>query len=276
MERGSNTGKKNSKCKPQSSSKKPKNNDFPSIKQLDVLAALLGVIGTAFIALSGVGSHKLPQIIAVFIGGVCLWAGGCLFWYAQEKKQDIPSESKKPQETQSATRAFSIITTWQESYGTKPEIWLLQDSVVRPIYHALMVNFTNLSNNPIMVDSYLIEQESKNGQWTVVSLPYGLSGGVIFTGHSLNKVRETNYTTLDSVIANKNINPHETVRGWVFLIKLITRESNGPLRFKMADALGNVSTEPMAAKANVGFPVQPPMVEILKDDRDISNIPMAK
>ena len=61
------------------------------------------------------------------------------------------------------------------------------------------------------------------------------------------------YTTLDQAIANKNIAPFETVRGWVFL----TKPTVGEIRLKTFDATGESHTEPIMGKLSGGWLTQP-------------------
>ena len=134
-----------------------------------------------------------------------------------------------------------------------------------------MINFTNLSDQSIMIESYIIEQLNKNGQWEEVSLPYG-QNGTTYYGATRKDVREIQYVTFDWSVGDKNIATNETVRGWVFLAKPLA----GKLRLKVISTTGFTSTQPIEANPTGGWAIQPQMTEYLKEPHDISGLPIAK
>ena len=172
--------------------------------------------------------------------------------------------------------AFSAKYTWTSGMSANgPDKWLVGGGEVFPIYFGFLVNFSNLGDVPLMIDSYVIENKAEHEEWQVISLPQGAGMGTIYEGENRKEVYQMNYTTLESVLANKNILPNETVRGWLFLSKPYL---SGKLRLKVTDVFGKSYIEPLEGKqSSDGWNFQPLlMTPSNRGSTDISIIPFHK
>jgi len=144
------------------------------------------------------------------------------------------------------------------------------------VYHcAALISFKNLLPYPILIESYTVEEEVSKDKWERDDLEYvsmaGEGGGAFFAG-GIKDANEMIYTTFDEVISNKNIEPNETVRGWIFLKRLLW---TNPLRFTVEDSSDRYYSEPLEWSA-MSNPIQPFMIRDGRRHVDISTVPMAK
>lgn len=117
-----------------------------------------------------------------------------------------------------------------------------------PISIALYVRYTNLQSVASMIDSYAVEVRDRNNVWIKLSRVSG-KDGIVYSATDLSKALRVNMGegAFDRLLENRNIQPNETVRGWIFLElpKDIIVDNRDKWRFTMRDALGVETTEPM-------------------------------
>ncbi len=167
--------------------------------------------------------------------------------------------------------AFSVEITWMDTMGTTSDWCLADTGSVIPIRSGFLVNFTNLTGSPVMIDSYEIDEEIKPGIWKSASLPFGDSR--FFIGPDRHDVTEVQYQTLDDSLANKNLAANETVRGWIFVAG--TPWWPPPkYRFVANDTMGRSFTEPLLIKGTPR-PIQPMMLSVKERHLNISTVPVA-
>jgi hypothetical protein len=143
-----------------------------------------------------------------------------------------PSPATQAATTPSGTPPFSVAMSWQGGPN-----WFV-GSLTQPIEMSFIIELTSLKSTRTMIRSYELQEEDSDGQWqSADAIPAGQTKDArFFTGGDLKAAKEVKYTCFDSVIANKNIDPGETVRGWVFL----QRWPIGELRLKIWGMDGSV------------------------------------
>jgi len=153
--------------------------------------------------------------------------------------------------------------------------WYVANGVNTPYHCAALISFKNLLPTPLLIESYTVEEEVSSDKWRRVDLQYvsmaGEDGGAFFDG-SVTDADEVIYTTFDQVISNKNIEPNETARGWIFLKRMWW---TNPLRFTIEDSSGQYYSE-FLQPSGIPNPVQPMMITIGRRHVNISAVPIAK
>ena len=212
------------------------------------------------------------------------------------------------QNTRPIAHTFAWHVTWGGGQFTpdgKPREWYVMGKQRVVIYNAYMVYFTNLSSKPISVDSYVMEWKTKGGfwvkpadkegQWKRANIPYDDEGKIyIAMPVDLKNVKEEKYTTLESVLLKKNIEPNETVTGWVFIdaTVFVDKMPEGwdhhigivPTRMKIQTATGEIFVETFkfpqpeitTPSDDVGLPTDPPLRQRTDNYRDISGLQEAR
>jgi hypothetical protein len=130
--------------------------------------------------------------------------------------------------------------------------WLLHApqgvQTLSPIPVAVHVRYTNLQPVASMIDRYTVEAQGSNNEWVRLSRIDGRYG-VIYWATNLNDAVRVAMVDgpFDLLLQNKNIQPNETVRGWIFLEipPNVTIGDDPTWRFSVKDMLGVESTGPM-------------------------------
>jgi hypothetical protein len=162
---------------------------------------------------------------------------------------------------------FSVKSSWVMNQEGGAQMWAVRSGVVIHVPTAMVVYFTNLKSTPVMIYSSFVEQETAQGKWENISLPFG-SETSVFLGSDLKDVVEWKYPTFDLVSANKNIGSGETISGWLLLAKRPT----GKIRLGIIDAAGVTATEVIGTLA--GSPLIP-TIESTHIHSDISKLPQS-
>lgn len=172
---------------------------------------------------------------------------------------------------------FAISGSWVENDMTpnmKPYCWIVEGGYVTSIPSAIKVSFVNLQDVSVMINSYALEGQKTNGAWESIDFQNRSYPVRVFWGTDFKKVIEYRYETFDSAIQRKNIGAHETVEGWIFLIKQIADYQ--AFRFTFRDSMGHSHQQLMAWLESINWPAQPPMMEETSNEVDISGLPQNK
>ena len=159
--------------------------------------------------------------------------------------------------------------------------WMLHQvkrmEIASPISIAIYLRYTNLMPVASMIDGYSVEVNNGNKEWVKLNRIPGTDGTVYWV-YDVKQALRVNMEdgAFDRLLQNRNIQPNETVRGWVFLELPKDVPDDKAWRFTMRDATGNESTEIISLTASgnsqtesiqeQGFSVMPP-------PRDFTNIP---
>ena len=145
---------------------------------------------------------------------------------------------------------------WQAP-NSPPSQWIVEHGKATPIYSAILVSFVNLKTIPILINSYLVEQETTNGNWEQVNYQFmGMQEHTRFYfGDNPKFVREQEYETFDSAMQSHNIGPNETIRGWFFFTRPTKTKNN--YRFSFTDSTGLIyPPEKIISHSNPTVPSQ--------------------
>jgi hypothetical protein len=201
--------------------------------------------------------------------------------------QTVPAGEALKNSTQSIGNAASVTLEfavaveagWLHPRTMDEDFWMIYadkngSMIASPINGLLYMRFTNLSNAPIMIDSYSIELLNDKGEWVKLVTIDGHSGEVYNRGPSedMRQARrsEIEQDTFDYVIANKNIEPHQTVRGWVFVEAPSAHSENGKeARFSVTDVVGNKAVGSVQVLSEESQSIQPRLLHI-GETKDLS------
>jgi len=157
--------------------------------------------------------------------------------------------------------------------------WLIRGDkkgriIASPINGILYIRFTNLGDAPIMIDSYSIEVLSGKQEWVRLVTIDAHSGEVYNRGPTddMKQACRSNIEqdTFDYAIANKNIEPRHTVRGWVFVeAPEAGLEGGKEARFNVTDILGNKAVRPIKVLTGESQSVQPRLLHV-GETKDLS------
>jgi hypothetical protein len=168
---------------------------------------------------------------------------------------------------------------WVHSKSMDENFWLLHGDkdgtiIASPINGLLYIRFTNLGDAPIMINSYSIEILNSKQEWVRLVTIDAHNGEVYNRGSSddLKQARRTHIEqdTFDYMIANKNIEPRHTVRGWAFVEgPEANLDSGTEARFIVTDVLGNRGVCPIEVLTGESQSVQPRLLHV-GETKDLS------
>jgi hypothetical protein len=183
--------------------------------------------------------------------------------------------------TGKAERDFEVAVEagWLHPKSMDESFWLVHGDnkgliIASPINGLLYIRFTNLGDAPIMIDSYSIELLNGKQEWIRLVTIDAHSGEVYNRGPTgdMKQARRSNIEqdTFDYAIANKNIEPRHTVRGWVFVeAPEAGLEGGKEARFNVTDALGNKAVRPIKMLTEESQSMQPRLLHV-GETKDLS------
>ena len=168
---------------------------------------------------------------------------------------------------------------WLHPKSMDESFWLIHGDkkgsiIASPINGLLYIRFTNLGDAPIMIDSYSIEVSSGKQEWVRLVTIDAHSGEVYNRGPTddMKQASRSNIEqdTFDYAIANKNIEPRHTVRGWVFVeAPEAGLEGGKEARFNVTDILGNKAVRPIKVLTGESQSMQPRLLHV-GETKDLS------
>ena len=168
---------------------------------------------------------------------------------------------------------------WLHPKSMDENFWLVHGKkngsiIASPINGLLYIRFTNLGDTPIMIDSYSIEMLNGKEEWVRLVTIDAHSGEVYNRGPTddMKQARRSNIEqdTFDYAIANKNIEPHDTVRGWVFVEAPEADLANiKDARFEITSVLGNTAVRPIKVLTEESQSIQPRLLHV-GETKDLS------
>lgn len=201
--------------------------------------------------------------------------------------QTVPPGGPLKSSTQSTGKASAVTLEfavaveagWLHPRTMEEDFWMIHadkngSMIASPINGLLYMRFTNLSDAPLMIDSYSIELLNDKGEWVKLVTIDGHSGEVYNSGPTddMRQARrsEIEQDTFDYVIANRNIEPHQTVRGWVFVEAPNAHFEHGKeARFSVTDILGNKAVGSIQVLSEESESIQPRLLHI-GETKDLS------
>jgi len=174
---------------------------------------------------------------------------------------------------------IAVEAGWLHPKSMDENFWLIHGDkkgsiIASPINGLLYIRFTNLGETPIMIDSYSIEVLNSKQEWVTLVTIDAHSGEVYNRGptNDLKQARRSNIEqdTFDYAIANKNIEPRHTVRGWVFVeAPEAGLEGGKEARFNVTDILGNKAARPIKVLTEESQSMQPRLLHV-GETKDLS------
>jgi hypothetical protein len=168
---------------------------------------------------------------------------------------------------------------WLHPKSMDESFWLIHGDkkgfmIASPINGLLYVRFTNLGAAPIMIDSYSIDVLNVKQEWIRLVTIDAHSGEVYNRGPSddMKQACRSNIEqdTFDYAIANKNIEPRHTVRGWIFVEAPEADLDGGKeARFNVTDVLGNKAVRPIKVLTGESQSMQPRLLHV-GETKDLS------
>lgn len=168
---------------------------------------------------------------------------------------------------------------WLHPKSMDESFWLIHGDkkgliIASPINGLLYIRFTNLGDAPIMIDSYSIEVLNGKQDWVRFVIMDAHSGEVYNRGptEDMKQARRSNIEqdTFDYAIANKNIEPRHTVRGWVLIeAPEAGLEGGKEARFNVTDILGNKAVRPIKVLTEASQSMQPRLLHV-GETKDLS------
>jgi hypothetical protein len=175
--------------------------------------------------------------------------------------------------------AVAVEAGWLHPRSMDEDFWLIHGDkdgsiIASPINGLLYIRFTSLSDTPTMIDSYSIEVLNGKEEWVRLVTISAHSGDVYNRGPTddMKQARRSNIEqdTFDYAIANKNIGPHDTVRGWVFVeAPEADLEDIKDARFNVTDILGNKAARPIKLLSDASESIQPRLLHV-GETKDLS------
>ena len=175
--------------------------------------------------------------------------------------------------------AVAVEAGWLHPKSMDENFWLIHGDkdgsiIASPINGLLYIRFTNLGDAPIMIDSYSIEVLDGKEKWLRLVTINAHGGEAYNRGPTddMKQARRSNIEqdTFDYAITNNNIEPHVTVRGWVFV-----EAPEGDLqtvkdaRFNVTDILGNKAVRPIKLLTEEPQSIQPRLLHV-GETKDLS------
>jgi hypothetical protein len=175
--------------------------------------------------------------------------------------------------------AVAVEAGWLHPKSMDESFWLIHGDkngsiIASPINGLLYMRFTNLSDAPIMIDSYSIEVLNGKGEWLRLVTIDAHSGEVYNRGPTddMKQARRSviEQDTFDYMIANREIEPRHTIRGWVFVeAPDADLESVKEARFNVMDILGNKAVRPIQVVSEESQSIQPRLLHV-GETKDLS------
>ena len=202
-------------------------------------------------------------------------------------RQTVPAEEPFEVSTPSIDKtappeldfAVAVEAGWLHPKSMDENFWLIHGDkdraiIASPINGLLYIRFSNVGDAPIMIDSYSIEVLNGKQEWIRLVTIDAHSGEVYNRGPTddMKQARRSNIEqdTFDYMIANKEIEPRHTVRGWVFVETPEADLENGKeARFNVTDILGNKAVRPIKVLAGEPHSVQPRLLHV-GETKDLS------
>jgi hypothetical protein len=184
-------------------------------------------------------------------------------------------------EAASSERDFEVALEagWLHPRSMDESFWLVHGDkqgliIASPINGLLFIRFTNLGAVPIMIDSYSIEVLNGKKEWVRLVTIDAHSGEVYNRGPTdyMKQACRSNIEqeTFDYAIANNNIEPGHTVRGWVFVeAPAGGLEGGKEARFNLTDTLGNKAVRPIKVLTEESQSTQPRLLHV-GETKDLS------
>ncbi len=176
--------------------------------------------------------------------------------------------------------AVALEAGWLHPKSMDENFWLLHSGhngalIASPINGMLYIRFTNLGDAPVMIDSYSIEVLNGKQEWVRLVPIDAHSGEVYNRGPSddMKQARRSNIEqdAFDYLIANKDIEPRHTVRGWLFVESPAAGLENAKEgRFTVRDVLGNEAVRPIRVLTGESQSDQPILLHV-GETRDLSH-----
>ena len=175
--------------------------------------------------------------------------------------------------------AVAVEAGWLHPKSMDENFWMIHGDkkgsiIASPINGILYIRFTNLSDAPIMIDSYSIEVLNGKQEWVRLVTIDAHSGHVYNRGRTndMKQARRSNIEqdTFDYMIANKDIEPRHTVRGWVFVeVPEGDLQTVKDARFNGTDILGNKAVRPIKLLTEESQSIQPKLLHV-GETKDLS------
>jgi hypothetical protein len=175
--------------------------------------------------------------------------------------------------------AVAVEAGWLHPRTMDENFWLIHGDkngsiIASPINGLLYIRFTNLGDAPIMIASYWIEVLNGKGDWLRLAIINAHSGEVYNRGPAddMKQARRSNIEqdTFDYIIANREIDPGHTVRGWVFVeAPDADLENVKEARFNVTDVLGNKAVRPIQVLSVESQPTEPILLHV-GETKDLS------
>ena len=168
---------------------------------------------------------------------------------------------------------------WLHPKSMDESFWMVHGDkngsiIASPINGLLFIRLTNSGNTPVMIDSYSIEVLNGKREW-VRLVTMNAHGGEVYNRGPTDDMKQAcrsniEQDTFDYAIANNNIEPHHTVRGWVFVeAPEIGLEGDKEARFNVTDALGNRAVRPIKMLTEKSESMQPRLLHV-GETKDLS------
>jgi len=168
---------------------------------------------------------------------------------------------------------------WLHPKSMDENFWLIRGDkngtlIASPINGLLYIRFTDLGEAAIMIDSYSIEVLNGQQEWVRLVTMNAHSGEVYNRGRTddmkqacRSKIEQDSF---DYGIANKNIEPRHTIRGWVFVEGTESSlEDVKEARFSITDVLGNKAVRPIKVLTDESQSTQPRLLHV-GETKDLS------
>jgi hypothetical protein len=168
---------------------------------------------------------------------------------------------------------------WLHPKSMDENFWLIHGDkngtlIASPINGFLYIRFTNLGDAAIMIDSYSIDVLNGQQEWVRLVTMNAHSGEVYNRGRTDDMKQACRSAieqdTFDYGVANMNIEPRHTVRGWVFVEgSESSLEDVKEACFGITDVLGNKAVRPIKVLTDESQSTQPRLLHVGKT-KDLS------
>jgi hypothetical protein len=245
------------------------------------LTFVTGVVGIAWLLIEMFNWVKLTRILSVIS---CLAFAAFLIFHRKDFEPPRPQPEKDFSikahgELFAGDRMKSCGFSFIHLKGVKIENGTTKPTeFLSPINMAIYVQFTNLKNYPLTIDSYSIETKTAAGSWQIFP-DVDVRTGTLVMGLELWHVIPVDITdAFISVAQNGSIAPRQTIYGWIFLVYPKGFDGNTrDARFHMLDTAGNEYIEPLnlTTGSSLNTTLQNPAI-IFKPGQamDVSRLPI--
>ena len=228
--------------------------------------------------------NSLPDILPRFgVGLTILLSSVSLMLFGQTAPAGAPLQIATPSNDEAIPPkidfAVAVEAGWLHPKSMDENFWLIHGDkdgsiIASPINGLLYIRFTNLGVAPIMIDSYSIEVLDGKEKWLRLVTINAHGGEVYSRGPTddMKQARRSNIEqdTFDYAIANNNIEPYATVRGWVFVeAPEDDLQTVKDARFNVTDILGNKAVRPIKLLTEGPQSIQPRLLYV-GETKDLS------